>query len=550
MTRFLLIAPKPPWEVDFRGLGSAGMGMTRVPSLAAATVAALAPVGIVPEIVDEAVEPVDFGLAADFVGITANISQAERAIAIARGFRARGRTVVIGGPHVSLDPSAFTEECDVMVIGEFEPVADEFYRDMLKGTLKPVYRGDRAEMSNSPIPAWQLIDPDRALIGIAQTSRGCPFECNFCDVIQYLGRRQRHKNDAQVVAELQTLYDLGFNQIQLADDNLTVYRKRATSLLTSIRDWNGGDGRDHVSFSTQVSIDIARDDEMLQLCAEAGLNSVFIGVETINQESLRASNKRQNLNVDLAAQVSHVVSHGVQVDPGLMVGFDADTLRIFEQQFEFAMQLPVATLKVSVLVAPVATPLYEQMRATGRLAAGSPLDMFPGTDSMSNILPAQMSREQLQIGARWLVSRLHSPAAFSHRLRHIARLIPPNPLRHRGSGKLHNPPGRNRSNRLYARLMIAVAKSGPDAARVIDEATGLMRLRPDIADGIGRALGSWALNYYSFVQKRAYDDEWARLPSPPFDTALRTPNPVGLPQPVLQNARTLVARNNSGAVAR
>jgi len=277
---------------------------------------------------------------------------------------------------------------------------------------------------------------------------------------------------------------------------------------------------------------------------------VFIGVETINQESLRASNKRQNLNVDLAAQVSHVVSHGVQVDPGLMVGFDADTLRIFEQQFEFAMQLPVATLKVSVLVAPVATPLYEQMRATGRLAAGSPLDMFPGTDSMSNILPAQMSREQLQIGARWLVSRLHSPAAFSHRLRHIARLIPPNPLRHRGSGKLHNPPGRNRSNRLYARLMIAVAKSGPDAARVIDEATGLMRLRPDIADGIGRALGSWALNYYSFVQKRAYDDEWARLPAPPFDTALRTPNLVGLPQPVPQNARTLAARNNSGAVAR
>jgi hypothetical protein len=98
--------------------------------------------------------------------------------------------------------------------------------------------------------------------------------------------------------------------------------------------------------------------------------------------------------------------------------------------------------------------------------------------------------------------------------------------------------------------MIAVAKSGPDAARVIDEATTLMRIRPDIADGIGRALGSWALNYYSFVQKRAYDDEWARLPAPPFDTVLRSPNPISLPQPVPQNARTLMARGNIGASAR
>jgi hypothetical protein len=269
MPRFLLISPRPPWDADFAGLLDwNGMGVTRVAPIAIATVAAFAPQGVECVLHDESLDPIDFDDPAPFVGITCNVSQLRRALEIADAFRARGRTVIIGGPHMTLEPEAFEGRCDVAVVGEFEATAAEFYADLLNGRLRPRYEGGRPDLAASPIPAWELFDNDRALVGVAQTSRGCPFECNFCDVIQYVGRIQRHKTNGQVIAEMQKLYELGYNNIQIADDNFTVYRRRAASLLEALAAWNGRDGRGFVLFGTQVSIDIANDDRMLTLCAE------------------------------------------------------------------------------------------------------------------------------------------------------------------------------------------------------------------------------------------------------------------------------------------
>lgn len=516
MPRFLLISPSPPWDADFAGLIEAdGTAVTRVPPTAIATVAAFAPPGVEVILQDETLEPIDFDAAADFIGITANVSQLARAKWIAEGFRAKGRTVIIGGPHITLDPHAFDGLCDVAVTGEFEGVAETFYADMLNGTLKPLYAGGRPDLSASPIPAWDLYDNDRALIGIAQTSRGCPFECNFCDVIQYVGRAQRHKTNEQVIAEVQKLYDVGYNRIFLADDNFTVYRKRTSSLLGALAAWNGRDGRGYVTFHTQVSIDIATDDRMLELCAEAGLTNLFIGVETVNEESLKESQKRQNVAVDMKSRISNIVSHGIEPIAGLMVGFDADSRSIFEQQHDFAMRLPIGTFKVSSLSAPGGTPLYEEMLKAGRIVVDDDRIQYQTGDQLSNMRPAQMTREELYVGARWLTNRLYRPEGFWTRLQAMVPLLSASPLPARSHP--HNPPGRARSQRLFREMMTGMRRRDPAIARVLEDVAELMRERPDIRENIADILHSWLLNFHGQIAKGGYHPAWAELDAPPFD---------------------------------
>lgn len=515
MIRFLLISPSPPWDADFAGLMDAdGTAVARVPPTAIATVAAFAPAGVEVVLQDETLTPIDFDVEADVIGVTANVSQLSRARWIAEGFRKKGRIVVVGGPHITLDPTAFDGLCDVAVTGEFEGVAAAFYADMLKGELKPSYAGGRPDLSASPIPAWDLYDNDRAMIGIAQTSRGCPFECNFCDVIQYVGRAQRHKTNEQVIAEVQKLYDVGYNRIFLADDNFTVYRKRATSLLEALAAWNGQAGRGYVTFHTQVSIDIAADDRMLALCAEAGLTNLFIGVETVNEQSLKESLKRQNVAVDVRARIDNVVAHGLEPVAGLMVGFDADSRQIFEQQYDFAMGLPIGSFKVSSLSAPVGTPLYEDMMRAGRIVVDEDRVHYQAGDQITNIHPAQMTREELYVGTRWLISRLYSPAAFWIRLQAMAALLAPSRVAARSQP--YDPPGRARTKRMFMDMLVGMRRRDPAVARVIEQTADLMRARPEIRETLADILHTWLLNLHGQVAKGGYHPAWAELESPPF----------------------------------
>jgi len=385
-----------------------------IADLATSTVAALAPADWTVSICEESVEPIDWDTEADFIGLTGKVIQGERINQVADSFRRRGKTVLIGGPHASLSPEAVRGHCDVLVIGELESIAEAFFADLENGTWKSEYVAEKPDLETSPLPRFDLYPNQRALSGCVQTSRGCPFECEFCDVIQYLGRKQRHKSVDQIIGELDALYKIGFRAVFLADDNFTVYRKRAKAVLAALRDWNACRTDGPVAFHTQVSIDAARDPEIMRLCGEAGLTRVFIGIETPNEESLRETKKRQNVGVNLIDQIKVFYEHGISVTGGMIVGFDHDGPDIFQRQLDFAMSTPIPIFTLGALVAPAATPLFDRMQAAGRLVTGG-AEKTIGVWK-TNILPTMMSRDELFSGLKWLGNQLYSPQHFATRV--------------------------------------------------------------------------------------------------------------------------------------
>jgi hypothetical protein len=419
-----LINPRSPGASYFGAEVYAEYGFTAavgIADLASVTVAALAPPDWHVSVCEEHISPINFDHPAMFIGITGKITQAVRMREIAAEFRQRGKTVIIGGPCASLSPGLFRGHCDILITGELESIAAELFSNLQQGRWKSEYAGGRPELCLSPTPRWELYPTDRALSGCVQTSRGCPFECEFCDVIEYLGRSQRTKPIPQILTELDVLYEHGFRTVFLADDNFTVYRQRAKEILSALRDWNHQQASGAVAFNTQVSIESARDPEMLQMLFAAGMNNVFIGIETPNQDSLKETRKRQNVGIDLMAQVGKFLDAGITVTAGMIVGFDHDGPDIFRRQFEFAMASPIAVFSIGALVAPAATPLYTRMRESGRLVEGTEVAASPWD---TNIVPARMSREELLQGLRWLCLELYKPANFGQRLLQMIDALP------------------------------------------------------------------------------------------------------------------------------
>lgn len=388
--------------------------------LALPTVAAMAPDGFEVSICEEAVSPVDFDTSAAYVGITGKFSQWRRMKALAAEFRRRGKTVIIGGPQASLMPQAFRDDCDILVHGEMENIAAELFADLAAGTWRDEYFGDHADLSRSPAPRWDLYPHDRALAGSVQTSRGCPFSCEFCDASRYVGRHQRHKPTAQVIVELDALYRLGLRRFFFADDNFTGNRPKVKELLETLIDWNGRREDGRVCFDTELSVDAPKDDSLLQMLSDAGFNFAFLGLETPNAASLREVKKHHNLDTDMAEQVRRLVRRGIAVRAGLMVGFDEDGLDIFERQYEFVMSNAVPIVLLNVLCACPGTPVYERLQRENRLVrngeACCELPPYADTTRYTNIVPRQMTREQLLDGAAALVRKLYHPIAFGERL--------------------------------------------------------------------------------------------------------------------------------------
>ncbi len=389
-------------------------------------------------------------------------------IELAREFRRRGKLVVIGGPYASLNPTDMQPHADILVTGELEEISDRLFNDIANDRWQGQYEGTRPDLSKSPIPRWDLYPPHFALAGQVQTSRGCPFECEFCDVIQYLGRKQRWKEPDQVIRELDVLYAQGYRNIFFADDNLTVMRRRARELLERIRAWNLERAGSPVNFSTQVSIDIARDPELLALGVEAGLRMVFIGIESPNAESLAETKKRQNLRIDLSAQVRKVVESGLMVLAGMIVGFDNDGPDIFERQDAFIASLPVPVIQLGVLVAPPATPLYARMKSEGRLVAE---DWVGAADFLaSNIRPKLMTETQRSAGIKWLLNRIYAPSAYGRRVR---KFVETNVVRR---------PARRKSlmSGIEGQLALRLARQGPAERALVELLETLLLQRPDL----------------------------------------------------------------------
>jgi radical SAM superfamily enzyme YgiQ (UPF0313 family) len=489
-----LVNPRSEVPGYFGGESYEHLGFEPVQSiadLATTTVAAMVPDDWQVEICEEYVQPVDFEHPAEFVGVTGKITQYSRMVEVADEFRRRGKTVIIGGPFASLSPEVVRDHCDVLVIGELEGLSEELFGDLAGGSWKAEYRGpERPDLAASPLPRWDLYPNDRAVTGCVQTSRGCPFECEFCDVIQYLGRQQRHKPIPNILAELDQLYELGYRWVFLADDNLTVYRKKAKAILAAIRDWNAQRLDDPMAFTTQVSIDAARDPEIMQLMAEAGMSWVFIGIETPNEESLREAKKRQNVGIDLVDEIQVFLDYGIQVTGGMIVGFDHDGPDIFERQFEFAMSTAIPMFSLGALVAPAATPLYDRMRDGGRLLEGG--SEIAGAPWDTNIRPTQMSREQLIAGLKWLCNELYSPANFGRRVLQMVERIGPQ----RGPFSADNRALASRPRRPVERKGLTMLKRlirrGPEEREMWQELWRVMQEKPESEKLVMEALMRYA----------------------------------------------------------
>lgn len=511
-TSIYVVNPAADFPTYFGAEALAALGQppgVMMADLATATVAGLAPPDFHVSICDESVAPVDYDHPADWIAITGKVSQRQRMFAIANEFRRRGKRVVIGGPYASLSPAHLRDYCDVMVCGEAEEVAAELFNDLRAGRPKDTYYGEKPDLALTPAPRWDLYPNDRALLGAVQTSRGCPFECEFCDVIQYLGRKQRHKPVSNVIAEIDQLYRLGYRAAFLADDNFTAYRSRCKELLEAMAHWR----RDHpdIDFVTQISIDATRDEELLDMCVDAGLTQVFVGIETPNVESLRETGKRQNLKINLVDEVQKLVDHGISVMGGMIVGFDHDGPSVFSQQYEFAMATSVPMFSLGALMASEATPLYDRVIREGRLLPGEPgVQAVPWS---SNIAPVTMSMEELNAGLHQLCNALYAPAAFGERvLRFIetfGRARPNAPVTQADYEKLRD------IDKQAIQIAMDVRKMGEPEGRMWNKVWGAAVRKPATMPIVSRILFQYAQARHMFAKGNYWEPHLASAPMTP-----------------------------------
>jgi radical SAM superfamily enzyme YgiQ (UPF0313 family) len=410
--RIHLVTPRNPesfWTYD-RILPVIGKRCV-FPNLSMPTVAGLTPREHEITLCDENVEEVDYDVEADIVGVTGYIVHKQRMLEMADEFRRRGRFVVIGGPYASLCPEELRGRCDVLFVDEAEETWPEFLRDFEAGTWKTEYRpADKPDMSLSPMPRFDLVPIDKYHAMTIQFARGCPFRCEFCDIIVVYGRRPRVKSVPQVMAEIEELHRLGGRQVFLVDDNFIGNKNVAKDLLRELARW-GEERGFPMDFQTEVSLNVAHDEELLALLRAANFTTIFIGIESPRKASLAETKKTQNTRGDLVEDVRKVQSYGLQVQAGMIVGFDNDDLEIFEEQLRFleAARIPVAM--TGMLQAMPKTPLYDRVKKEGRLVAESTGDQFV----FSNIVPVQMSRIELYRGYQRLIRDLYSFDAFRRR---------------------------------------------------------------------------------------------------------------------------------------
>ena len=410
--KLYLIAPRNPesfWTFD-RILPSLGKRCV-FPNLALPTVAALTPAHHEVVLCDENVEPVDFETDADVVGITGFVIHKRRMFELIEAFRRRGKLVAVGGPFATLCPEELEGKVDVLFVGEAEYTWPQFVRDYEAGRWQPEYRQEeKPSMLDSPPPRFDLLKTDRYRSMAIQFGRGCPYSCEFCDIIVMYGRRPRTKSVAQVLAEVEAVHALGVSSVFVVDDNFIGNKKEAKALLAALAEWQ--DERGHpVEFLTEVSLNVAQDEELLRLLRRANFVGVFVGIESPRTASLLETKKTQNTREDVVTAVHRIQAAGIEVMAGMIVGFDNDDRAIFEDQFRFIQQARIPISMTGMLNAMPKTPLHARLKAAGRLVAESVGDQFVFT----NIVPAGMSRLELYEGYGALLRRLYDYRHFRQR---------------------------------------------------------------------------------------------------------------------------------------
>ncbi len=349
---------------------------------------------------------------ADIVFISAMVVQRASTLQVIARCKAAGLKVVAGGPLFTAEYEQF-ENVDHLILNEAELTLPSFLNDLAQGQARRIYTSTEfADIRQTPAPLWELADLKHYATMAIQYSRGCPFDCEFCNITALLGHRPRVKSSEQIIGELDGLYRLGWRgTIFFVDDNLIGNKKHLKeSLLPALIEW-----RKHkvgLVFNTEASINMADDQELLDLMAEAGFDTVFIGVETPDNESLAECNKKQNQRRDLVEDIKRIQRSGLQVQGGFIIGFDSDTPSIFQQQIEFIQKSGIVTAMVGLLQAPIGTKLYERMSRERRLSGLTTGDNVDGT---TNIIP-KMNLDILHKGYKTVISALYAPKNYYARV--------------------------------------------------------------------------------------------------------------------------------------
>jgi radical SAM superfamily enzyme YgiQ (UPF0313 family) len=362
-------------------------------------------------ILDENVEDIDWNHLASFdvVGVTGMNVQRRRMKEILLRLKGLDVMVAVGGPLVSVEEAFFEGLFDAMFVGEAEYTWPGFLTSVAnrRETQGRYEQSERTDMTTTPPPRFDLLKVNRYASGAVQFSRGCPFRCEFCDIIVIFGRRPRVKKPEQVLTELEDMRKAGFHLAMIVDDNFIGNKKEAKLLLREIIKWQKQHGYP-LRLNTEASLNLADDEELLELMYQANFRSVFIGIETPRLASLEETLKTQNTRGDsMEEKLARIQNAGLDISAGFIIGFDNDDMAIFEEQYRFIQDNGILLAMVGMLGAIPRTPLYARLEKEGRLLKDDAWGC--------NFIPKQMSREVLQKNYWDLVSRLYTPEAFLDR---------------------------------------------------------------------------------------------------------------------------------------
>jgi radical SAM superfamily enzyme YgiQ (UPF0313 family) len=350
---------------------------------------------------------------ADLVFVSAMVVQRASALEVINRAKLAGKKIVAGGPLFTAEPEQF-DLVDYLVLNEAEITLPRFLADLHEGCPQHLYTTDEyPDIQQSPVPLWRLVDMRYYDAMSIQFSRGCPYNCDFCNITVLLGHRPRTKTAAQIIAELDALYALGWRRnIFFVDDNF-IGNKRVLKeeILPALIEWRKG--KTGCQFITEASINLADDPELMKMMAQAGFYSIFVGIETPSEESLTECHKAQNRNRNLLESVKRLHHNGLQVMGGFIVGFDSDTPSIFERQIEFIQSSGIVTAMVGLLQAPYGTDLYRRLQKEDRLISDYSGD---NADGLTNIIP-KMNPKLLQAGYHYILEEIYSPAPFYRRVK-------------------------------------------------------------------------------------------------------------------------------------
>jgi len=350
---------------------------------------------------------------ADYVFISAMDVQRQSAHEVTKRCHELGTKMVAGGPMFTTVHDEFPE-VDHFVLGEAETLMPRLVADLERGSAEHYYQSDeRPDVRKSPIPAWELIDTEKYATLSVQYSRGCPYDCEFCDIVLLNGRVPRTKDVRQLIDEFDAINRLGCcGAVFIVDDNFIGNKKKLKAeVLPAVIAWMKENDYPFTLF-TQASIGLADDEELIKLMTEAGFNRVFIGIETPNEESLGECGKHQNTNRDLVASVRKLQNHGLEVQGGFIVGFDSDPSNIFDRQINFIQQSGIVTAMVGLLSALPGTRLWNRLSKEDRLLREASGD---NTDFSVNFVP-KMSRESLVGGYENVLTSIYSPRNYYARI--------------------------------------------------------------------------------------------------------------------------------------